>query len=337
MTLEIMPDFTFKHVNQVDEPTFSASDLKDHLDVQARDIRSWLNSYLVPEVATSRANLLTNGGFEIWQRGAGPFTAHNAYTADRWKIELAGTDTLQVDREGTTKKANSLYSAKCAFTLGTGAGATRLVQALKISDGYHHLLGKAVSIRVPSHCNAASALRIGVKTDGTGGATTYSGYHAGTSAFADLDTVNITVPSNATYIEIATYFAASCTAYLDNAMLVPGSIAADYMPLHPAEEMQRCQRYYELVGVAADNSIIISGYASAASQPFYFTLPFKVNKAVSPSISKNGTWPVVNCSQPTVDVPGLYAFRFSVASDAGGIFRTENNATNCNFTVEANP
>ena len=29
------------------------------------------NAQLGPDVA--RANLLTNGGFEIWQRGAGPF------------------------------------------------------------------------------------------------------------------------------------------------------------------------------------------------------------------------------------------------------------------------
>src|SRR5215471_14015617 len=42
---------------------------------------------------TARLNLLTNGGFEIWQRGNGPFTANSAYTADRWLISLASGDT----------------------------------------------------------------------------------------------------------------------------------------------------------------------------------------------------------------------------------------------------
>src|SRR5262245_43092534 len=43
---------------------------------------------------------LTNGGFEIWQRGAGPFTASGAYTADRWVLSIT-TGTASVTRQSS--------------------------------------------------------------------------------------------------------------------------------------------------------------------------------------------------------------------------------------------
>src|SRR5499427_9021761 len=62
---------------------------------------------------TARLNLLTNGGFEIWQRGNGPFTANGVYTSDRWFIALQGTDTLSVSKDTTNVDPNS-GSQACA-------------------------------------------------------------------------------------------------------------------------------------------------------------------------------------------------------------------------------
>src|SRR5499427_6610596 len=62
---------------------------------------------------TARLNLLTNGGFEIWQRGNGPFTATGVYGPDRWQLGITGTDTLSVvQRESAAANvdAGSLYS-----------------------------------------------------------------------------------------------------------------------------------------------------------------------------------------------------------------------------------
>src|SRR5262249_5581526 len=47
----------------------------------------------------SGRNLLHNGRFTVWQRGAGPFT--NGYTADRWQIGRA-TDTISVSQGTAT-------------------------------------------------------------------------------------------------------------------------------------------------------------------------------------------------------------------------------------------
>src|SRR5215217_228252 len=61
------------------------------------------NAKLGPD--TARANLLTNGGFEQWQRGAGPFVtaASGIFTADRWQSQMGGAagPTVTVTRETT--------------------------------------------------------------------------------------------------------------------------------------------------------------------------------------------------------------------------------------------
>ncbi len=194
-------------------------------------------------LAVDITNLLVNPGCEIWMAGAGPFTANNAYTCERHQIILAGTDTLSVTQEGTIKKADSQYSAKTVFVLGTGAGATRHKQRLKTSDGWHGLLGKVISVRKPTWAGAASAVRAVITTDGTGGTSTFSGYHPGNSDWANLDVGGVRVPADATYIDIGLAYAASVTAYEDNAMLVLGSLPVDYVPLTAAEEWARSQRY----------------------------------------------------------------------------------------------
>ena len=80
---------------------------------------------------TARANLLTNGGFEIWQRGNGPYTGNGVYIADRWLLTLV--DTLSVSRNtaNVDTSLGSNYCAACTFTLGSGGGATSLSQPLK--------------------------------------------------------------------------------------------------------------------------------------------------------------------------------------------------------------
>src|SRR5439155_10376677 len=67
-------------------------------------------------------NLLVNPGFDIWQRGNGPFTATGAYSADRWIHNLAGTDTLSISKHTTAANLDtgSIASAACTFVLGTG-------------------------------------------------------------------------------------------------------------------------------------------------------------------------------------------------------------------------
>jgi hypothetical protein len=292
------------------------------------------NSMLGPDVA--RANLLTNGGFEIWQRGNGPFAASGAWGADRWLMGMAGSDTLSISKNTTAANLDggSLASAACTFTLSGGGGASGLSTFLKTVDG-SQIGGRSFSFSVRVKTTSANAVRAAVNTDGTGGTTTYSSYHSGGGSFETL-TVTVTVPTDATTVRVyAATFWASCTAYLDNAMLVVGSVPATYVPLYPADELARCLRYYEVVGETG-GEFAFNGYGGSAGGAVGGVVSFKARKAVTPTTTKNGTWTVANCGQPVVTASGVSVLSWHTIVTAVGGFNVTNAAAT-NFTAEANP
>jgi hypothetical protein len=73
--------------------------------------------------------------------------------------------------------------------------------------------------------------------------------------------------------------AAVGNAYLDNATLVVGSVAADYAPLHPADDLARCLRYYEKVKATTRFNAVGAGAAS------FTPLPYKTTMAITPTIT----------------------------------------------------
>jgi len=280
-------------------------------------------------------NELTNGGHEIWQRGAGAFTANNAYAADRKQISLAGTDTLSVSRDGTNKAGNSLYASACVFVLGSGAGATAYREVLKIADGYHHLLGGPVSFRawVKLAAGVASAVRAYIKTDGTGGATTYSSYHGNNTAAESLDALLAVVPADATYVEVGLAFAASATVYTDNWMLVATAFATDYVGRHPGDELTRCQRYYEIIDAGFD----FDGHSSANGNAYRRGTTYATTKGGVPTLTKNGTWTAGTCGQPAVTNSRVNGFAAYVVATNSGPFNSYTDSADDNVTAEYNP
>jgi len=231
---------------------------------------------------TARLNLLTNGGFENWQRGNGPFTVGNAYQIDRWYVGIVGTDTYSLSKDTTNMDIGSNACAAMTFTLGSGGGGSNIQQVLKSVD--ENLRGLTVSLSVRVRTATANAVRVSLTSDGTGATNVYSSYHAGGGTYQTL-TVTYAVPSNATYVNITIYFAASCTVYLDNAMLVVGSVAADYAPLHPADDLARCLRYYEPLAATGLANAYLAVCQAGSGTAAFGQVPFKAVKAVTPTIT----------------------------------------------------
>lgn len=281
------------------------------------------------------ANLLVNPGLELWQRGTGAFTANNAYSADRWQIALAGTDTLSVSQEAAIKRADSQFAGVCTFVLGSGAGATKLRQALVIADGWHGLLGRTVTFSAWARYNAANGLRAFIETDGTGGTTTQSALHTGGSTF-ELLTVSVAVPADATYVRVGLQFIASGTAYLDDCIAAIGG--GIYQPLTPAEEWERAQRYYE-VHAGVNSCFHYATFDAAGTGTYRFPLPFMTRKALNngPTCTVAGTWAVGNCTQPVTIGPCGSAYSLSVGSLGIGQITFNANSADDVVTSEANP
>ena len=224
---------------------------------------------------TARANLLTNGGFEIWQRGNGPFNVGGQYDADRWAHGPSGTDTMSVSRNTANKEVASQYCSAVTFTLGTGAGQSTVNQ--KVEDA-SQLQGRQITFSCRVWTSAVGSVRLAIHDGtwhfGTGNAQT-TGYETLTFTW--------TVPSSVTAIFVGISFTASCTAYLDNAMLVVGSVPADYAPLHPADDLARCLRYYETMGkIGAEPIATAQAYSTTQA---IVPLRWKVAKAATPVVT----------------------------------------------------
>ncbi|MBO0884366.1 MAG: hypothetical protein J2P17_29360 [Mycobacterium sp.] len=292
------------------------------------------NNNLGPDVA--RANQLVNGGFENWQRGNGPFTTSGAKLADRWYMTIYGTDTLSVSKSTTGLPAGSQSCAVATFTLGTGSGTTIVAQDLSIPDG-HQILGLQCSLSVLVKTTTANAVRVAINNyaPGPGNRFTYSGYHSGSGNWESL-TASAICATDTTYFCIYIMFSASCTAYLDNAMLVVGSQPANYVPLPPADDLARCLRYYEILTAE------LQGYATSGINVGY-AVSYKAHKPVAPTVTKTGTWTAVGVGQPAVttrpslggagaDVVTVYA-----TTSATGAFVFNPADATCGITIEANP
>lgn len=262
-----------------------------------------------------------NGSHTLWQRGTGAFTANNAYAADRYQIILAGSDTISVSREGTIKPTNALYSSALTFTLGTGAGASRYKQRFVIADGFHSWLGQVISARLNVRSNAASSVRAVITTDGTGGTSNYSSYHTGGSTFEDLTVSNITIPSDATYVDVGVTLEATAAVYTSNWQVNRGALPGIFQGLAPADELGRAQRYAEVHGgVNSTGPASIDRMYAGNNITYYVAIGFAVHKGGTPTLTLGGTWTVSNCAQPTVAAPSQGGYVLAtLASGAGDI------------------
>jgi hypothetical protein len=292
------------------------------------------NAMLGADVA--RDNLLTNGGMAIAQRGNGPFTTNTAYTADRWQIALGGGSAISVSCASAGIGAGGGATVPCVQGSYTHSTASYLLQQVKFAgDGNHvgHLGGQTVSLSMRVWANAANAVRISLSTDGTGPLNAVSSFHPGSSAAVTL-TVSGLVPNDATVLNVELNFQATCSQwYAGQAMLVVGSQAANYVPLHPADDFARCLRYYEVVA----EDLNLTGYGGAVAAPLQWYLNFKARKAVTATLTKVGTWGVVNCAQPAiVAVASISGLGLGTTATAIGTLQLSAAASNY-LTAESNP
>lgn len=276
-------------------------------------------------------NLLGNPGFEIWQRGTTFNTIVDAaFSADRWQWTKGGTSAANITQETTTVDSNGHYSCKVVYTHNTASNLSQ-----KMED-YYGLRGLTVTFTMRVYCNTASAVRLQV-SDGVG--STSGSYHTGNSTWQTLTvthTINAAAGNN---VFVVVSFAASCTAYLDNSTLVVGSVSMDYVPLHPADDLARCQRYYWVQNYVSSFGFgsFVGLYAGAGSQGIGPTIYFPQEMMGTPTVTKNGTWTVSNCGQPACSGAGKQGFVITGTSSAAGLTYFVPDSSDDTITAVVNP
>jgi hypothetical protein len=294
-----------------------------------------------------QTNLLVNGGFEVWQRGSGsptPFTGNNVWTADRWQTRL-NTSTLAVSRIASTI-GSAGYSAQMTYT-HAGGGWAYLHEPLD-SEQVPQLKGRTLSLSAKVKSTVAGAVSVGI-VDDAGSSTSANNTGIGEETL----TVTRTISASTTTIAIAinVYMAGvSCTVEANDVMLVPGSLPVAYVPMHPTEEMEQCQRYYQVLGGAA--------YATVGAGFNYLTtrsvicLPFpSMGATPSFTFSAPNTWAVYSAggalqALTAITLTGSSVTKSSAQIDTtvasglvegNGTTLTANNNAAAAINLESNP
>jgi len=252
-----------------------------------------------------RLNQLTNGGFEIWQRGTGAFTGTSGgvVSADRWYLQARGTsactcskDTSTIDG-GVGASMSVVVTATSTTNTDTTNSATVMTMNLNETGGTAQLLGRPCSFSIRVFSTTASAVVTPYFYDNTGAVFT-NGTPVTLSA-STWTTITMTstqsTASGAWFIGV--FFHTVATYKLDNAMLVPGSAAATYTPLSAADELVRCQRYCEVLGTDQNFSSFGIGQVTTTTRAIT-TITYKATKSATPTItySAGSTFQVTNTS-----------------------------------------
>lgn len=260
-----------------------------------------------------QTNLLDNGGFEIWQRGAGPFVS--SYIADRWWINGAN---ITVNREAVAADVyTGSYSVEAVTTgasmLQYGTG-TSLV-GIETPTYYKN---KKLSLSCAVKTSTASAVRVAIYCPEAAAVTEYSDYHTGSGNWEQL-TTTILIPAAPTVIYVRIYIDVACTAYIDNAMLIVGQYPMQFRPSAPAENWERCQRYYET------NTGIRWFFNAANTSVHVYTYGFNVIKAAAPTCTLTGG-ALGNIGSIGINASNIYGASLE-ATPSGAGYSTVTDAT----------
>ena len=184
-------------------------------------------------------------------------------------------------------------------------------------------------------CNAANAFRLGYYD---GARFTGSMYHTGSNSWETLS-FTFTPNAAATNLVIEPTCEASCTAYIDNAMLVVGSVPADYAPLHPADDLARCLRYYETTATGGGIGYPYFAQYGAAGQYWRSALPFAAKKSLTPTVTigATGAWSLSNCAAPILGGQSVDGVIIQSLVTATGLFSFGPLTAAATIVAESNP
>lgn len=270
-------------------------------------------------------NYLHNPYFNIQQRGAGPFTASNTYTADRWIAYIQGSDTYSAslvaladsDRTAIGDEA-AIYAISNTFTGSTATNSGSLLYQ-KV-ENVRRLSNKTVTVSFWARATSATP-RIGVgwyQSYGTGGSpsaypygnfgvtpalsTTWQRY-ALTGALPSTTgkTFGTTVGTDLTQIEFwlsdqggasgrsGGIGVQSGTVQFWGMQLEVGPTATPLAKIEPGADLANCQRFYVVQGGYLYGLVI---GASDISVLWTFPVPMRT----APNITLLTTTPY--CEQP---------------------------------------
>jgi hypothetical protein len=274
--------------------------------------------------ALSYRNILgRNGGFEVWQRGAGGSAAISvgaaggAYTSDGWWL-TTGANQASVVAQGAPGVAGSRFGANIFRSSGQTGVSIMVFEFPLDTDEIVMAQNSIVTLSFIAYCNAGwtpagQALLVRFRT-GTGAAAkrstvAFTGETDVIAATATLPvgtpqrltfTSAVVVPTNATqaslqflWTPVGTAGAADVWA-IDDVQLEIGSVATPFERRPFESELQACQRHYQKSfqygmapnsGVGINNGELMGQTITGGASSFSMFHSFGVRMRTSPSVA----------------------------------------------------
>jgi hypothetical protein len=234
-------------------------------------------SRALPTLYSPFRNICDNGGMEVWQRGTSfSSPANGSMLADRWTMFRPGiSPTFSVAQEGTIVD-NGNFSMKIQITSPGVAGTMAIYQS---PENYKAYFNQYLSVSARIWCNVPNSVQINLVDT----ANHISTFHPGDSTYHTLTTSALINPAATNvWLYITMDPTQVSTLYIDSVMITFGSQPVNYTPLHPADELARCLRYYEASGPDVGEQVITLVGGSTDTQIWK---TFKVQKYAVPTVT----------------------------------------------------
>ena len=257
-----------------------------------------------------RKNLLINGGFDVWQRGNGPYQAQG-YTADRWHSPSANQAVFK-DARLITAPGEGSFPNILGLQLMSGTAPVYISQAIElpiVGLGLPYQGRKVTaSFLVYAEVAVETFVQLGFSTGVAAGdytiiETIKSASYINTGNWQKFSfTFDIQVPphanNNCLLFEVGfDNPGLGHDYYLSEVQLEFGDRATDFEYRPIGEELALCQRYYE-----KGNQHLF--YIAGGSSIGHYTHDFKVTKRVNPAVAING-WTYYSGGTPTPYTPTI--------------------------------
>lgn len=267
--------------------------------------------------AGPRPSYSVNPLLNIWQRTVQAYTANNGPAGpDRLFITLAGTDTISCTQNTANRQTakGATFCLACAFTLGTGAGASGVFETFKTTtDWFNFFRGQTVTRSWWVLASVATAVRVGIKTDGTAGTTTFSAYHTGDGTW-QLLSVSAAVPVDATFVQCQVFMGASGTFSIGAHATQVASVFVDpyAIALSPFDDLARCQRYCQRWNLGVGQNVALGQAVSATAGLIQLGLLAQLALAPTLTVSSNAHFGLAQAAGALATVTAITPIAFGV-------------------------
>lgn len=245
----------------------------------------------LPDPQQGGANILVNGGFDVWQSGtsiaiaASTTATASVYGPDQWCMETSANQACTISQQAGTGQAR--FRAQVQRNSGqTGTAVLRFQQPLELADCIR-LRGQTVTVSgtIKGGATFAGTLRVKLLT-GTGAESRRTNAGAFTGEATPMDTALVVTASDATFTATSTAIGAAITQAalvfewtpsgtagandwfeVQDVALQFGAVATAFPRPDYGETLRRCQRFLSTFSAALATSGAIGSYT------LYFNYP----------------------------------------------------------------